>query len=118
MQQGWPRSSDLGNQLAEQRIGPRKPRPCEVGRIVLVIAFMHKARAVRRRLQHRQRARNLPIGITRERVNDLRHRPDAVSTDMRAANAFSRTALEEPRILTAPHHAPRSSIELRVWRAF
>lgn len=108
------RCCNRSKKLSEERVGPGKPGAREVLRIVFEVALVHKAEALRGAFEHVERAPDLVGVAAGEYVDDLRHGPDHVAAYVRAADAFSCGALEEPGIARAPAEGARAVVERRI----
>ena len=111
-----PRSRQRTYKFPEQSIGPCKPGPSKLLGVVLVVALVHKAKSLRRALQHRERPTNLARIAARNRIDYLRHRPDHPRAFMRPANPFSRRPAKEPGIALTPAKRPSPRIKRRIER--
>src|SRR5580692_692918 len=88
-----------------------------MARIVFVVGLVHEPGSSGGCLEHLNGAEYLIVGIAGERVDDLRHRPDHVATDMWSSNALARCPTEEPWVQFAPYKLPCSGVNCRVQRA-
>jgi HAD superfamily hydrolase (TIGR01450 family) len=80
----------LDDQLGEQRIGPCKPRSCELMRIRHREALMHKVRASIRLLELANQFRNLVLVVRCQCLHDQTHRPHTTGSCVWTANALER----------------------------
>ena len=71
---------------------------------------MDKAGTGGTRLHRLNRPHDLSARVAGERIHNLRHRPNAITADMRASDSFARAPLKEPRIVLTPYEGSCSRI--------
>src|ERR1700743_2964902 len=98
----------MSDQFTKQRICPCKPVPRKDLRVIHVVALMNEPRSGRAGFQHSKHSCNLRFRCTGERIDNLRHGPDAASSNVWPSHAFTRSAAKEPWIRTAPDKNARA----------
>ena len=78
----------LTDEFSEQSVCPSKPCFCKYGRIVSLTGLIHESGCGDGPFQHLDCTANLNAGVAGERIDDLRHRPDAVAANVRTADPF------------------------------
>src|SRR5215469_11907779 len=79
----WTFAECFPNELAEERVSPRKPRTRELLRVIFVESFVHEACASVCAPQSIQTLLDLAITCCCQGLHDQAQRPDHIHPDMR-----------------------------------